>query len=160
MITYQLESFTQRLAELKPLLDEHWRELALDQEKVPLDVCWDIYEQRDALDGILFVTVREAGRLMGYFIGFIAPGLHYRTCLTLQMDVFWLHPDLRDEDSIAQVEAAMISEDLFKEVQRQARARGVQRIFVGSKLHKDASQVFERLGYTEVERYFSLWVGG
>lgn len=160
MITYQLESFTQRLEELRPLLDVHWHELALNQDKVPLDVCWEIYLARDAAEGILFVTVRDDSRLMGYFIGFIAPGLHYRTCLTLQMDVFWLHPDLRDEDSLSQVEAEMISEDLFAEVQRQAKARGVQRIFVGSKLHKDASAMFERLGYLEVERYFSLWVGG
>jgi hypothetical protein len=29
-------------------------------------------------------------------------------------------------------------------------------MFVGSKLHKDASWLFEKLGYTEVERYYSV----
>ena len=97
---------------------------------------------------------------MGYFVGFIAPGLHYSTCLTLQMDIFWLHPDLRDGDSLSRVEGEMVSEDLFRTVQREAARRGVQRMFVGSKLHKDASALFERLGYIEVERYFSTWLGG
>jgi hypothetical protein len=160
VITCQVESFTKNLAQLKPLLLGHWAELALDQDRVPLDPDWEIYLRKDAEGGILFVTVRDAGALVGYFVGFVGPGLHYRTCLTLQMDVFFLHPDFREGDSLQQVEGEVIAENLFGEVQRAAKARGVQRMFVGSKLHKDVSALFERLGYIEVERYFTFWVGG
>lgn len=160
MITCQVEPFMARLEELKPLLVDHWRELALDQDRVPLDVDWNIYAQREARGEILFVTVRDRGQLQGYFVGFIAPGLHYRSCLTLHMDVFWLHPELRDGDSLSQLEGELMAEKLFEEVRRAASARGVQRAFYGSKLHKDASALFERIGATEVERYFSLWIGG
>jgi GNAT superfamily N-acetyltransferase len=160
VITAQVEPFMANLEQLKPLLVEHWRELALDQDKVPLEPCWEIYAAREAEGGVLYVTVRDRGRLVGYFVGFVGPGLHYRTCLTLQMDVFWLHPEFRDGDSLTQVEAEMVAEILFSEVRRAASARGVQRLFVGSKLHKDASALFERMGFVEVERYYSAWLGG
>lgn len=159
MIIVKEESLTATLEELKPLFQPHWRELALDQEKVPLDPQYDTYLARDALGEVLLVTARDGTKLAGYFIGFVAPGLHYKTCLTLIMDIFWVHPDYRGEDSLGKVEELMLGEELFKVMHQAAKQRGVQRIFVGSKLHRDASNLFEQLGYREVERYFSLWVG-
>lgn len=150
MITAQVESFTQTLDELKPLLPRHWEELALHKEKVPLAPQYDIYERREELGELLFITLRETGVLVGYFVGFIAPGLHYKTCLTLTMDVFYVWPEQRGQG------AGFL---LFKAVEKEAKRRGVQRMFVGSKLHKDASWLFERLGYEEVERYYSVWLG-
>lgn len=159
MITFQSEPFMRNKQQLRPMLEKHYAELALDKEKVPLAVDWDVYAAREDAGQMLFVTVREDGILMGYFVGFVSPGLHYKTCLTLQMDVFWIDPELRDGDSLSQVEAAMIGEDLFREVFAQAKRRGVQRAFMGSKLHKDASALFERMDGVEVERYFSFWLG-
>ena len=151
MITSQVESFPPFLEEVKPLLPLHWEELALNKDDVPLDPQYGIYLARDAAGEVLCATVREDGKLVGYFVGFIAPGLHYQTCLTLTMDIFYVHPDHR---------GAGAGYILFKTVEREARRRGVKRMFVGSKLHKDASWLFEKLGYTEVERYYSAWLGG
>jgi GNAT superfamily N-acetyltransferase len=151
MITCQVEPFPPFLEEVKPMLPLHWEELALNKDRVPLDPQYDVYLDRNARGEVLVVTVREDGVLVGYFVGFVAPGLHYRTCLTLTMDIFWVHPDHR---------GAGAGIALFKAVEAEARRRGIQRMFVGSKLHKDASWLFERLGYEEVERYFSLWLGG
>jgi hypothetical protein len=159
MITAHVERLQDCLEELKPLFDPHWRELALDQEKVPLDPQYPIYLQREAVGQVLCVVMREAGKIVAYFIGFVAPGLHYQTCLTLQMDIFWLHPDYRAEDSLDQLEAHMLALELFQTVRDEAKRRGVQRWFAGSKLHKDASRVFEELGMIEVERYYSQWLG-
>jgi GNAT superfamily N-acetyltransferase len=150
---------TQHLEELKPLLMEHWRELALDQDKVLLDPIWEIYLQKDAEHGVMFVTARDNGRLIGYFVGFVGPGLHYRTCKTLQIDIFWLHPEFR-EDSLSYVEGEMIADGLVTKVIEEARGRQVQRMFAGSKLHKDSGALFERHGGVEIERYFSFWIGG
>jgi GNAT superfamily N-acetyltransferase len=151
VITFHVESLTERLEELKPLFPEHFRELALNQDEVPLDPQYDIYLQRDARGEVLFVAGRELGQLIGYFVGFVAPGLHYRTCLTLTMDIFYVHPDYRHQGAGFR---------LFKTVEAEAKRRGAQRMFVGSKLHRDASWLFERLGYEEVERYYSAWLGG
>jgi GNAT superfamily N-acetyltransferase len=150
MITCQVEPFAPFLEEVKPILPLHWAELALNQDKVPLDPQYDKYLARDALGEVLTVTVREDGALVGYFVGFIAPGLHYRTCLTCTMDIFYVHPAHR---------GAGAGYVLFKTVEQELKRCGVQRLFVGSKLHKDASWLFERLGYTEVERYYTAWLG-
>lgn len=146
MITFIAEPLTERLEELKPLFPLHWEELALDKEHVPLDPQYDIYLARDAMGEVLLIAGREAGKLVAYFVGFIAPGLHYRTCLTLTEDIFWVSPECRGKGAGIQ---------LFNAVEAECRRRGVQRMFVGSKLHKDASWLFEKMGYAEVERYYS-----
>jgi len=150
MITFLVESLTEQLETLKPLFPLHWEELALNKDKVPLDPQYDIYLRRDEVGEVLFIAGREAGHLIAYFVGFVAPGLHYKTCLTLTMDIFYVHPDYRGKGG---------GIHLFKAVEKEARRRGVQRMFVGSKCHKDASWLFERLEYTEVERYYSKWLG-
>jgi GNAT superfamily N-acetyltransferase len=150
MITCQVEPFPPFLEEVKPILPIHWEELALHKEKVPLDPQYNVYLERDAQGGVISITAREDGKLIGYFVGFIAPGLHYQTCLTCTMDIFYVHPDHRGGGT---------GYHLFKSAEKKLKRRGVQRLFVGSKLHKDASWLFEKLGYEEVERYYSAWLG-
>lgn len=150
MITAHVESFMERLTELQALLPMHWEELALNKDAVPLDPQYDIYAAREAKGELLFVTLREAGDLVGYFIGFIAPGLHYKTCLTCTMDIFYVRPDKRK---------GRAGSTLFKYVEAELRRRGVDRWFVGSKCHADASSLFEYLGFDRVEVFFSKWLG-
>ena len=150
MITAQVEPYSKCLPELMECYDLHWEELALNKDKVPLDPQYDLYEARDDAGQLLLVTLRETGRLVGYFIGFIAPGFHYKTCLTLTMDIFWTHPDVRGGFSGVK---------LFRLVEKEAKRRGVHRMFYGSKMHKDASRLFEFLKMEPVEIYYSKWIG-
>lgn len=150
MITAHVESFEQNLDYLKPLLPIHYKELALNQDKVPLSPQFDKYLAAEQNGELIFIALRKLGEIVGYFIGFIAPGLHYSTCLTCNMDIFYVLPEHRGGGAGFQ---------LFKFAERQLRKRGVQRMFVGSKMHKDASWLFEKLGYTPVETYYSTWLG-
>lgn len=150
MITAQVESLTETLPEMIPLFPLHWEELALNRDKVPLDPQYEVYLERDKRGEVILVTLREAGALMGYFVGFIAPGLHYRSCLTCTMDIFYVHPDHRGKRGGVK---------LFSFVRDELKRRGVQRWFVGSKWHKDASRLFEFMGFDKVETYYSMWLG-
>lgn len=150
MITAQIESYTDTLEEMKPLHDRHWEDLALDKDKVPLAPQYDVYLARDAMGEVLYATLREDGVLVGYFIGFVAPGLHYKTCLTLTMDIFWTEYGARNKGGALK---------LFRLVETEAKRRGVQRLFYGSKLHKDVSRLFEALKCVKVETYYSKWLG-
>ena len=150
MLTAQVESLTERLEDLKPFFPMHWEELALNQKQVPLDPEYSIYLARDAAGEVMLVTLRKAGDIVGYFVGFVSPGLHYRTCLTLIMDIFYVLPEHRGDGG---------GFVLFKAVEAEAKRRGAQRMIVGSKCHKDASYLFQKLGYEEVERFFMLWLG-
>lgn len=148
-LTMCVESLTAELENLKPMFPAHFAELALDQDKVPLDPDYGLYLAADARGEVLFVAVRHLGAIVGYFVGFVRPHLHYRTCLTLGMDIFWIDPAYR----------IGIGTKLFRFVEAEARRRGVKRMSVGSKMHRDASVLFRRLKYREIERYFSVWLG-
>jgi GNAT superfamily N-acetyltransferase len=150
MITYAVEEWPTFIEEAKPLLPIHWEELALNKDKVPLDPRYDFYDAQHAQGSVLVMTVRKAGQLIGYFIGFIGPGLHYKTCLTLQMDIFYILPEHRGSG------AGFV---LFKEMEKEAKRRGIQRLFVGSKMHQDASWLFEKLGYEKADMYYTQWLG-
>lgn len=150
MITAHIESFEDRLPELKILLPEHYKELALNQDHVPLDPQYGTYIERERQGMLLFVTLRDAGDLVGYFIGFIAPGLHYQTCLTCTMDIFFVRKDKRTGSAGVR---------LFRFVEVELRRRGVQRWLMGSKIHADASALFKRIGAAPIETYYSKWLG-
>jgi GNAT superfamily N-acetyltransferase len=151
MLTAQPEPFAPFLEEVKPYLPEHYKELALNQDKVPLAPQYDEYLRRDAAGAVLTVTLRGAGELVGYFVGFVFPGLHYSTCLTLITDIYWLRPDMRGNGGGVL---------LFKAVEREAKRRGVQRAFFGFKLHSPAPKaLFDAMGYEPVETYYSAWWG-
>jgi GNAT superfamily N-acetyltransferase len=146
MLTAAPEPWATLIEEMKPMLPDHYAELALNQDRVPLSPQYHVYDERDALGMVMAIALRDAGELVGYFIGFIAPGLHYSTCLTLQLDIFWIHPDHRGQKGGFM---------LFKAVEAEAKRRGVQRLFVGSKTHLPADFLFEKLGYTKVETVWS-----
>jgi L-amino acid N-acyltransferase YncA len=150
MITAQVESFEDRLDELRPLLPAHHAELGLFQDRMPLDPQFDLYVERERLGQLLFVTVREDGALVGYWISFIAPGLHYRQTITNTMDIYWVHPDHRGHG------AGFMLADLVK---AESVKRGVKVWYAGSKNHKPSEWFFKRLGFVACDSYFVMWIG-
>ena len=150
MITCHIESFEAKLEELKKLLPDHYKELALNQDSVPLDPQYEFYIDRERQGGLLFVVLREAGEMVGYYIGFIAPGLHYKGCLTCITDIFFVRKDKRKGTAGIK---------LFRFVEKELKRRGVLRWFTGSKVQHDASALFEFLKFERVEIYYSKWIG-
>lgn len=150
MITFAIESLEENISYLQSLLKDHYEELALNQDKVPLDPRYNIYIDRERAGELIFVAARDAGQIVGYFIGFIQPGLHYATCLTCNMDIFYIHKDLRK---------GRLGIKLFRFVEKELQRRGVDRWFVGSKLHADASPLFKYLKFQPVETYYTKWLG-
>lgn len=152
MLTAIVEKFNGDFSEIRQLLDIHYQELALNQDKVPLDPQWDLYENYEDNGRLVYVTLRESGELIGYVISIVAPGLHYKTCLTAHMDILFVRPDKRD---VAAKGALLLVDTLEKELRR----RGVQRWFMGTKLHKDIGVIFKRRKFTAVEMTYTKWLG-
>lgn len=150
MITAQAEKLN--LQELKPFLEGHWKELALNKDKVPLNPCYSIYLDREAVGELMYITLREGGKLIGYFVGFVAPGMHYKTCLTLTMDIIYVIPGRRGNGG------GLILTD---HIEKEARRRGVKRWFMGFKVehaeHMEA--LLQHIGMTKVEVFYSKWIG-
>lgn len=154
MLYVQVETYQQFIDDaLGEILEEHYEDLALNQDKVPLDPQLNVYREREECGELLVMSMREKGNdeLAGYFIGFIAPGLHYQTCLTCTMDIFYVRPKFRDN--------LLAGRRLFKAVERELKTRGVDRWFVGTKLNKDVGRLFDSLKFVPVEMYYAKWLG-
>ena len=149
-LTAHVESLTAGMAEWAEIHETHYRELALDQDKVPLDVDFAGYRALDEAGLVTYVTLRDEGRLVGYFVGFVKPSLHYRSTLMAVMDIYYVHPSVRGR---------MGGVRLFRAVERELRRRGVKRLIVGEKLHKPSGRLFKALGFTPIETYHSKWLG-
>lgn len=150
MITFTTESFRAVYDELKPLLAEHYAEISTHvHHGVPLEPLLPVYYAREA-DGSLVVFVgRQEGQIVAYLWCFIAPALHYGSCLTCSPDIFYVRPDMRKGRAGLQ---------MFRFVEAELRRRGVKRWAVGTKLAHDASALFRRLNFEPVEMTFEKWL--
>lgn len=145
-LSCQVEQWSDVLPEMQALFPRHWEELALDKESVPLAPNYVRYSDLEAAGCLSTVTVRENGVLRGYAVMLVTPGLHYRTCLEARMDMFWIMPEVRGRIGALR---------LFRAVERELRRRGVRRVYLGSKLHKDVGRLYTALGYHPVECWYS-----
>lgn len=68
MTDFTRERYGEVIDDIKPLLAEHHRELALYQDDIPLDPDFDLYEQLDRSGVLRVYTARDNGRLIGYAI--------------------------------------------------------------------------------------------
>lgn len=158
-LTATVESFTERLPELKVLFPAHWEKLALDKDQIPLDPQYEVYAQYEARGELLFIALRDGGRMVGYWSAHVAPGLHYQSCLTAMMDMWNVLPEY--ENGVA----AMI---LMKAVEREYRRRGVNRSIVSEKIHrpcgkakngKPEGRLYRAFGYEPAETHYSKLIG-
>lgn len=149
MITAVPEPFMSQVEELKPLLPLHWEELGIYKDKQPLDPFWEAYDSLEKAGQLLYVPLRNHGALVGYFIGTITPGLHYRQTLTCRMDICFVTPPHRGE----------AGRYLFDAVKGELKRRGVQIWWVGSKDHHPIEGFYEALGFERQETHFAMWIG-
>ena len=143
------ESFTANIPEIKALIHQHWEKLALNKDKVPLDPQWNNYIARESLGELLFIALRNKGKMVGYAIFLIAPGLHYKTCLTATMDIWNVLPGYEGPKALL---------TLWNAVEKELKRRGVNRSFVGEKLHKPCGKLYKYLGYEPVEMTYAKWI--
>lgn len=149
-LTFATEDWAYVLPEMQLLWPSHWAEVATHRDRIPLDPDLVSYERMNNA-GQLHVTVaRHNGDLAGYVVAIVRPHLHYAHSLSAFYDLYYLAPAHR---------RGMNGVRLFQAAEVALRKRGVERMFTGTKLSKDATRIFERLGWIETERLFVKWIG-
>ena len=86
MITADIESFERALPELSKRFPQHWEELALFKDRMPLVPQFDEYIARERNGSLFLTVVRKNGEIVGYYTVQVAPGFHYGHTLTAHMD--------------------------------------------------------------------------
>jgi hypothetical protein len=145
VITYQLEHFDDCYPEAQELhlLEQHWEEVALHKNEIPLRGDEDAYREMDANGALQIVTVREDGKLVGYKIHLIKTHLHYCTTLMAFSDMYYLTPSVRVKPRIAHRMFKVAEEELFK--------RGVVKVIETTKIHASQQRFLEFEGYEPAE---------
>lgn len=150
MITFHVERFSDVYGELLPLLNEHYVEISTHSAHgVPLAPQVETYEARERDGTLLMIIGRELGEIVSYYVCFVSPGLHYKDCLTCTPDIFYVEPGRR---------GGLIGSQMFDFVEQELRRRHVRRWAVGSKVAHDASPLFARKGFAQVETIHEKWL--
>lgn len=145
-ISYKVEDYNDVKSEIDNYLPDHWVEIALNRDSIPLDKDEAAYAALAEKGSLHILTVRKSGELVGYIAGVVSGHLHYKSSLHCFTDVFWIRPDCRK---------GRIGIELFKKYRETLKARGVKKVFIASKCHLDMSAIFERLGWTRTEVVYS-----
>lgn len=146
MLTYQVETWWKVKREIGPLWELHWREIAGDQDTIPLDPDWTFYDGASELGKLLIVTARDGDKLVGYVFALITTHTHYRSTLHGFYDLFWLDPAYRK---------GWTGYRLMKEAEKAMKAKGVVKAFGQTKIWHDVSVIYLRLGWKPVEILYS-----
>ena len=146
MIEFEIAPYSVLREEIKPLIIDHWQEIALDKETVKLDPDWDEYDRLAEAGQLHLLTARENGVLVGYYVGIVKPHLHYKNSLMAFNDVLYIKPTHRQ---------GMTGVRLFKEIERTLKERGVEKMFMNTKEHHNFGVILERLGYRKTETIYT-----
>jgi GNAT superfamily N-acetyltransferase len=147
MVTYQVERLGRFVGEIHDILAEHWEEIARDKDVIKLNPDWGRYEALDAAGVMFCVTARDDGQVAGYVLAYVQPHLHYVDSLTCFTDIFFMRKGYR---------RGLTGYKLLKFYTEQAKERGVQKIYMHTKLRQDIGPLLDRIGYSPIERVYAL----
>lgn len=145
-IEFAHESLTQVKQEIKPLLEQHWKEIAINQEHIKLNPDWKQYARLDSINALRVYTARSGKRLVGYFVVIISKNLHYQDHLFAANDVIFLAKTHRKGTTGIR---------LIKYAEEQLKAEGISVMVVNTKAHQPFDKILERQGFELTERVYS-----
>lgn len=143
-IHFSIEPYAQLIDEIKPLLFEHWRELAVYQD-IPLDPDYDFYEKANSSGMLTYYVAREGRALIGYAIFVVKPGghPHYRRHGWAMNDIVWIRPDRRNLG---------VGRQFAKYWESDLNDRGVHVVHVNAKTgHPELAMLLLNCGYAKIE---------
>jgi len=143
---FALENLAKVRREIEPLLEEHWKEIALNKEIIKLNPDWRAYAELDSINALRIYTARKEGKLMGYFVILVSRSLHYKDHLFANNDIVFLRKSAR---------RGLTGLKLVKFAVESLQAEGVTKLHVNTKTHQPFDPIMERLGFEELETVFS-----
>jgi GNAT superfamily N-acetyltransferase len=141
-VEIRVERYADVIGEIRPLLEQHYQEIASFKEAIPLDPDYDRYQDLELAGALVIIAARREGRLVGYSIFFLAPHPHYKSTIFAGNDIVFLRPEER---------SGGLGVRLIRESERIVRELGAKQISWHIKPVNDFSPLLERLGYARHE---------
>lgn len=145
MYTVQVENWELTLPQLLLLFPYHWRELAVYQAEMPMDMAIDRYSALSRANALMLVTIRYGRELVGYYLMFVLPHYHYAgSGLWGVADMYFITPEHRNGAGFK----------LFKFIEVEARRRGIKHLVTSCKVHEDHTEFLTALGWKWTDKTF------
>jgi Acetyltransferase (GNAT) family len=130
---------------MRPLFAQHFVELGVNQHRLAAIADEPRYAQLEKADILFVITVRADQKLVGYFVGFIMPHLHYMGAGPWAMtDMYFVKPEYRRGAGLK----------LFRAFKQIARENGCRFAVTSCKVHEDHSALLEKLGAKWTDKTF------
>ncbi len=142
---FQREDAIDVIEEIKPLIADHYDEIS-HYKHIQLNPNWDRYKDLDKLGVLRIYTARDdaTNALVGYAIFFVNKNMHYVDSLQANQDILFLVKEKRGHGG----RFIMWCDSRLKE-------EGVQVVYHHIKVAHDHPELFQRLGYTCVDKIYS-----
>lgn len=150
MIKFAVENYSDIIEEMKPLLEAHYHEIAWYQDKIELNPDYEKYAQMADAGLVHIVSARDEGKLIGYFVSMVIPGMHYKSTLYALNDVLFVHPDYRGSSTAYR---------MFKYAFEQLKSMGVDVITIHMKTDAPFEDLCVALGMQKQEYLYSIYIG-
>lgn len=150
VVTIQHETIQNCLEEIKPTLVIHHKELCTYPDKMPLDPDYPKYFSAEKAGTLQLITARVEGELVGYYIGFAAMGLHYKSTPTAVNDIFYIKKDKRLKG---------IGSLLFAAVRQDCHRRGIKFWRIETKAFAPVQEFMEKEGFDAPGIVHTVWLG-
>lgn len=128
--------------EIKPFWDQHFIDLAVNKEDVPLCVDYDMYYKLEEAGVFHIFTARADGKLIGYIMSFIKPHIHYSSTPHATVDIYYLDKNYRKQG---------IGGQFFICWQNELIKMGIVRVITATKIHEKHVEFWERLGFAQTD---------
>lgn len=149
-ITYQQEVLYQVEQDIKPLIEKHWEEIALNKDNIKLNPDWEAYELLEKAGKLKIFTARNQKDLVGYFVVIVSNNIHYKDHLFATNDIIYLSPEERK---------GSVGIRLIKFAEKCLRQDGVSVLTMNTKIHKPFDVLMERMKFKLIERVYSKYLG-
>lgn len=141
---YQREKAHDVIAEIKPLIEKHYLEIAHFQD-IPLVPDYQAYMNAEDNGALRVFTVRsEDGLMIGYAIFFVRLNIHYSTSLQASQDILFVDPDHRGTGA-----------KFILWCDQQLKDEGVQAVYHHVKEAHNFGPMLERMGYQLVDLIYT-----
>lgn len=148
-IKYQQEFLYTVEKDIKPLLEKHWEEIAVNQDKIKLNPDWETYASLEESGMLKIFTARDGEQLIGYFVVIVRRHIHYKDHLFAGNDILYLSPEYRK---------GRTGPDLIKFAEKYLKEDGVSVLVINTKVHRPFDSLLEWLGFSLIERTYSKYL--
>jgi GNAT superfamily N-acetyltransferase len=149
-LKYQQEFLSQVELDIQTLIELHWEEIALNQDKIKLNPDWNAYHNLETEGKLKIFTARDSDKLVGYFVVILGTNIHYKDHVFASNDIIYLHKDYRK---------GFAGVRLIKFAERCLREDNVSVLTINTKVHQPFDKLLDRLKFSKIERVYSKYLG-